>query len=81
VIPAGDVVLNANLLFENFLSLEVEVGISETERWSDISLRDMRSGKLRNYCGVLLVLSNELAMLPRIENRNPGLPCLLLDED
>jgi hypothetical protein len=34
-----------------------------------------------NYCGVLPILSNELASLPRIEYRNPGLPCLLLNKD
>ena len=70
-IPTGDVVFNANLLFENFLSQEDEVGILETERWSDIRLRDMRLEKSRNYYGILLVLSNELAMLPHIKCRDP----------
>jgi hypothetical protein len=80
-IPAGNVGLNANLVLKNLLGQEDEVRISETDRWSDISLRDMSPGKPRNYCGVLPVLSNELASLPRIEYRNPGLPCLLLDKD
>jgi hypothetical protein len=80
-IPAGNVGLNANLVFKNLLGQEDEARISETERRSDISLRDMSPGKPRNYCGVLPVLSNELASLPRIEYKNPGLPCLILDED
>jgi hypothetical protein len=80
-IHASNVGLNANIIFKNLLSQEDEVGILEIERWSDISLRDMSAGKPRNYCGVLFVLSNELASLPRIEYRNPGLPCFLLDED
>jgi hypothetical protein len=80
-ILAGNVGLNANLLFKNLLSQEDKVRISETEHWSDISLHDMSSGKPRNNCGVLPVLSCELASLPCIEYRNPGLPCLFLDED
>jgi hypothetical protein len=71
-ILAGNVGLNANLVLKNLLGQEDKVRISETERWSDISLRDMSPGKLRNYCGVLPVLSNELASLPRIKYRNPG---------
>jgi hypothetical protein len=66
-IPAGNVGLNANLLVKNLLSQEDEVGISETEHWSHIRLRDMNPRKPRNYCGVLLVLPNELALLPPIE--------------
>jgi hypothetical protein len=80
-IPMGNVGLNANLLVNNLLSQEDEVRISKTERWSDIRLRDMSPGKPRNYCGVLPVLPNELALLLRTEYRNPELPCLLLDED
>jgi hypothetical protein len=80
-IPAGNVGLNTNLLVKNLLSQEDEVGILETERWSHIRLHNMSPGKPRNYCRVLPVLPNELASLPRIEYRNPGLPCLLLDED
>jgi hypothetical protein len=80
-IPMGNVGLNANLLVKNLLSQEDEVRISKTERWSDIRLRDMSPGKPRNYCGVLPVLPNELALLLRTEYRNPELPCLLLDED
>jgi hypothetical protein len=80
-IPAGNVGLNANLVFKNLLGQEDEVQISKTERRSDISLYDMSLGKPRNYCGALPVLSNELASLPHIEYRNPGVPCLLLDED
>jgi hypothetical protein len=64
-ILAGNVGLNANLLFKNLLSQEDKVGISETERRSDISW------KPRNYCGVLPILTNELASLPRIKYRNP----------
>ena len=80
-ILASDVVLNANLLFENLLGEEDEVGILEAECRSDISLCDMSPGKSRNYCGVLPILSNELALLLRIDLRNPRLPCLLLDEN
>jgi hypothetical protein len=70
-ILAGNVGLNANLLFKNLLSQEDKVGISETERRSDICLCDMSSWKPRNYCGVLPILTNELASLPRIKYRNP----------
>jgi hypothetical protein len=80
-IPECNVGLNADLILKNLLGQEDEVRISETKCWSDISLRDMSPGKPRNYCGVLPILSNELASLLRIECRNPGLPCLLLHED
>jgi hypothetical protein len=47
-IPTGNVGLNANLVFKNLLGQEDEVRISESERWSDISLCDMSPGKPRN---------------------------------
>jgi hypothetical protein len=47
-IPAGNVGLNANLVFKNLLGQEDEVQISESERWRDISLCDMSLGKPRN---------------------------------
>jgi hypothetical protein len=47
-IPAGNVGLNANLVFKNLLGQEDEVRISESECGSDISLRDMGPGKSRN---------------------------------
>jgi hypothetical protein len=47
-IPAGNVGFNANLVFKNLLRQEDEVRISESERGSDISLRDMGPRKRRN---------------------------------
>jgi hypothetical protein len=47
-IPVGNVGLNANLVFKNLLGQEDEVGILESERWSNINLRDMGPGKPRN---------------------------------
>jgi hypothetical protein len=47
-IPTGNVGLNANLVFKNLLGQEDEVRISESERGSNISLRDMGPGKPRN---------------------------------
>jgi hypothetical protein len=70
-ISTSNVGLNTNLLVKNLLSQEDEVGISKTERWSHIHLRDMSLGKPRNYCGVLPVLPNELASVPCIEYKNP----------
>jgi hypothetical protein len=47
-ILASNVGLNANLFFKNLLGQEDKVRISKSERWSDISLRDMSPRKPRN---------------------------------